>query len=131
MNINRLYAFCRPVALAGLVFAAGAARASDLDFKLINNTNTDVSNLYLSPASNNDWGDPVPDGGTASGTSNDITFQNNAHGNACIYDFKAVFSDGTKAILYSVDLCIATKVALDVDDAGNITYTVTYLSSDK
>ena len=114
--------------LATGLLTAGAARASNLDFKLEDDTSQDIIALFLTPHADSSWGDAVQSGYTSSGNTNDISFDNDADGNDCFYDFKVEFANDATATIYSVDLCTANKIAVDVDDNGFTVFTVTYVA---
>jgi hypothetical protein len=126
-------ALCIPLGLAGAMLPAGAAFCSDLGFTLDNNTNQDITAVYLSLHSGSNWGDELPNSATKAGTSNDIGYDDgktNTSGDDCNYDIKLRLLGGNgKAILYNVDLCAATEIALGTKTGNgkNInTITVTY-----
>ena len=96
--------------LMGLAFA-GAAQASDADFKLINKTGYQIDSVFVSQARNNSWGsdimgrDAVPDGAAVN-----ITFPHG--GGACNFDIRVVYNDGDKADFTNVDLCQYEVISL-------------------
>jgi hypothetical protein len=133
MNIFRNLALCIPLGLAGVMLPAGAAFCSDLGFTLDNNTGQDITAVYLSKHSASNWGDALPNSATKAGASNNIGYDDgktNTSGDDCNYDIKLLLLGGNgKAIVYSVDLCSATDIALGTKTSnGNTinTFTITY-----
>ncbi len=133
MKIFCNLALCIPLGLAGVMLSAEAAFCSDLGFTLDNNTSQDVTAVYLAKHSASNWGDELPNSATKAGTSNNIGYDDGkttTSGDDCNYDIKLVLLGGNgKAILYSVDLCAATEIALGTKIVnGNTidTFTVTY-----
>ena len=130
MSLAGNFALRVSLALAAAMLPAGAAFASNLDFDLDNETSSNITALYLSPNAQSNWGDAVPNGATNAGTTNSITFNNNASGNDCYYDFQVSFDSGLVSHLYNIDLCSATKIVVDTTDDGDIKYIVTYVTTD-
>jgi hypothetical protein len=130
MNLGKSFALCVSLGLAGAMLPARSAFASNLDFDLDNETSTNINAIYLSPNAQTNWGDAIPDGATNAGTTNSITFNNDASGNNCYYDFQVSFDSGLVSHLYDIDLCSATKVVVDTTDDGHIKYIVTYVTND-
>lgn len=100
----------RSVALAAflsltlIAAAATSALADPRDFTLVNNSSSDVVNVYVSPSSVTNWGDDVL--GSAilpSGNSIDISFDGAM--STCSYDVKVNDDSGSTGYLRSVDLC--------------------------
>jgi hypothetical protein len=97
--------------IAGFLSLAGAAFASDADFKLVNKTGYQIDSVYVSPASSDSWGedimgkDALPDG-----TVVNITFPHG--GKACKFDIRVKYNDGDKAEWTDVDLCEYEKISL-------------------
>lgn len=129
MNIAQNFALCASLCLASAMLP-GAAFGSNLDFKLDNETSANITSFYVSLDSESDWGDPINNGATGAGDTNDITFQSDASGDSCYYDFKMVFDSGVTAHLYNINLCDATKIEVDDIDNGQAKYTVTYLTDE-
>ncbi len=119
------------IALAMAVFLLPLrALASNLDFTLDNETSYNITSFYVSPNAQSNWGEPIPNGATNAGDTNSITFDNDASGDDCYYDFKMLFDNGVTAHLYNINLCTATKVEVDDIDNGQAKYNVTYLTSE-
>ena len=97
-------------ALALLGLSTSAALADPRDFTLINNTGTDIHQVYVSPSNLTDWGDDIlgedilPGGATVA-----IHFQRFSDG-ACLYDIKVVTDTGNEGTLGQVNLCTTDTV---------------------
>lgn len=73
-----------------LLFAGGAARASDADFTLVNKTGYDIKAAYVSSTDDKSWGSNILKDTLGDGDSVDITF---GHGKACRFDIKVTYKD--------------------------------------
>ncbi|MBU6397198.1 MAG: hypothetical protein KJS74_03365 [Rhodospirillales bacterium] len=127
-----------PLGLAGAMLPTSAAFCSDLGFTLDNNTSQDITAVYLSRHSAPSWGSALPNSATKAGASNNIGFNDgkaDTTGDDCNYDIKVQLLGGNGvAILYSVDLCAATDIALGTQTANGSsfnTFTVTYTAYNK
>jgi len=98
------------LALAVIGVSSTAAFADPRDFELINNTGTDIHEVYVSPSNNTDWGrdilgrDILPDGESVT-----ITFARFSQGD-CLYDIKVVTDEGNEGTLGQVNLCETNTV---------------------
>ncbi|WP_297368311.1 hypothetical protein [Acidocella sp.] len=138
MKTLRQLALYVPFGLTGTLLPAGPAFCSDLSFTLDNNTNQDITAVYLSQHAASSWGAALPNSATKAGTSNDIGFDDgkaSTTGDDCNYDIKLRLQGGNgQAVLYSIDLCAAMEIALGTKTAnGNTfdTFTVTYTAYGK
>ena len=97
-------------ALALLTVSTTAALADPRDFTLINNTGTDIHQVFVSPSNQTDWGDDIlgQDILPASATV-DIHFQRFTQGD-CLYDIKVVTDNGAEGTLGQVNLCETNTV---------------------
>ncbi len=129
-NSARTFALYVSLALAGAVLPVGAAFASNLDFDLDNETNVNIVSLYLSLNAQSDWGDAIDNGATNANATNSITFDSDAHGDNCYYDFKLVFANGVVSYLYNINLCSVEEIDVDTTDDGHVKYIATYLTDD-
>jgi hypothetical protein len=99
------------VAVALAAMTAGAAFASDADFTLVNKTGYQIDDVYVSPASSDDWGnDIMGKDALADGEKVDIVFPHG--GKACKFDIKVKYNDGDTAEWTSVDLCEYETISL-------------------
>jgi hypothetical protein len=108
-SVRRLLLSFAAAALLVLCIAQGAL-ADPRDFTLVNNSSVDISFVYVSPTSVDDWGDDVMGTDTlSSGSSVDISFSK-FDASLCSYDIKVVGSGGEQGFLYKVDLCSVSTV---------------------
>ncbi|MUL35023.1 hypothetical protein [Gloeocapsopsis dulcis] len=81
------------------------ALADQRDFRVHNKTSYAIVDLYVSDSLSDSWEkDLVPSGYILSSSNSDLIYFD-GRGNSCIYDIKAVFSDGDTAEKYRVNLC--------------------------
>ena len=84
---------------------AASALAEKIDLQIINQTSFDVMEINLSPGNEESWGEDhlgeyiLSPGGVLQLTLPDEAFT------TCIYDFRAIFSDGDKIEDYDLDIC--------------------------
>ncbi len=84
---------------------------SELDFKLVNSTGYDLSELYIGPSSEEDWGDNILKKPLKDGASLDISFSPKAK--ASKWDFKVVYEvDSTSVQWLGYKLKEITKITL-------------------
>lgn len=96
----------RILLLASAVFAASsiAAAAEDLEFLLVNESSADVTEFHVSIAETNQWEENLIEGGyLAPGYELGVIIADGEE--TCIYDLRAVFSDGAVVEDYGLDLC--------------------------
>ncbi|WP_428524398.1 hypothetical protein [Roseibium sp.] len=80
------------------------AKAEDLEFLLINESNAAITGFFVSPASSNDWQNNLMSGAPlGAGYETDIYIQDGLA--TCVYDIRADFSDGEQLEDYGLDLC--------------------------
>ncbi len=99
---NSVLAAC----VAGL-FALGAtsqANAADRHVRIINKTSYTMVRFYASRSSTTDWEEDIlGDSVLKSGSSVRINIDDGT--GACIFDFKAVFSNGNEATRSKINVC--------------------------
>ena len=95
-----------PVALS---FTSAAVAAKE-DFWIENNTSVDLTYLYVSESSLDNWGEDVlgPDQVLIPGTSLDISF-GNPDPQVCIYDIRGEFADGDVVEKFRVNVCSSSS----------------------
>ena len=71
-------------------------------FRVYNQTSYDIERLYSSESSYSNWGNNL--GVLAKGFSTQIIFGNTSNA-SCLYDFKAVYSNGAEIDYPRVDVC--------------------------
>lgn len=102
--------------LSAVLFAcAGTALAGEArqDFKLVNKTGYDISEVYVSPSKRDEWGDDVlgDDDGLDDGNTVNIHFKN--AGKICKWDLKVVYDeDDSSAVWNEIDLCEVSTVTI-------------------
>lgn len=92
------------LALALSVSAAGAALAEDLEFTLINGSNSDVVAFHVSHAGTSSWEENLIAGGYLP-SGNEIAILIADGRSTCVYDVRTEFADGQKLEDYGLDLC--------------------------
>jgi len=101
-------------ALAAVAFSSTAAAAPQnrrLDFKLINKSTYTVVELYVSPTTEDEWGDDILGRDVLEdGESADITFSRNA--TACSWDLKIVDDEEDEVTWTKLNLCEANEITL-------------------
>ncbi|MBJ7391345.1 MAG: hypothetical protein JHC85_07270 [Chthoniobacterales bacterium] len=96
-----------------LVFPA-AAQALNLDFELVNGTGWAIKEVYVSPATVNDWEENILAEPMADGTSGKVAFSPEA--DAEHWDMKIVWVDeGEDVIWKNLDLSKISKLTLHYD----------------
>ncbi|MCW5313203.1 hypothetical protein GTQ43_05055 [Nostoc sp. KVJ3] len=73
------------------------------DFLVYNNNELEITQLYVSSAKSKYWGSNILDSDIVGGSFDTITFSNNS--NQCMYDVKAIYSDGTYDLMHQANLC--------------------------
>lgn len=97
------------------VLLSGLAMAGDQDFTLVNDTGVEIAELYISPASVDDWGedvltvDTLPDGQEV-----DIAFSRNEE--ADFWDIKVVDGEGNSIEWPHLKLTEISTVTLSFED---------------
>lgn len=96
--------FILAAAAAALTLSVAQAAAEDLDFSLVNDTDTPITGFFVSPASSNDWENNLMTGGILdAGYETDVYIADGL--STCVYDIRAVFSDGEALEDYGLNLC--------------------------
>jgi hypothetical protein len=105
--------------ITALVFPA-AAQALDLDFELVNGTGWAIKEIYISPATVNDWEENILSEPMADGTGGKVTFSPNA--DAEKWDMKIVWVDeGEDVVWQALDLSKISKLTLRYNPETNET----------
>jgi hypothetical protein len=91
-------------AALALSVSASAALAENLSFLLSNDSSADLVEFNVSTASSDSWEDNLLSGGyLAPGYEIDVLIADGAA--TCVYDIRGVFSDGSEAEDFDLDLC--------------------------
>ncbi len=96
--------------LSAVTFAAPQQR-KNLDFTLVNKTGVDIMEVYLSPTSDNEWGEDVMGKDILeNGQKVDITFSSAE--TECNWDLKVVDEDDDNIVWTKLNLCTANEITL-------------------
>ncbi len=99
------------LALICVLVFPGAAQAINLDFELVNGTGWAIKEIYVSPASVNDWQENLISQPMADGESYEITFSPDA--DVAKWDMKIVWVDPGEDVFWkSLDLSKISKLTL-------------------
>lgn len=109
------------VLVAAMFIAVGAAKsqAGDQDFVLINNTGVEINNLYVSPASADEWGDDILGDNTVE-DGNSVTVKFPREADECNWDFMVKDEEGTGVQWTNIDLCKYGKITLHIEEGKAI-----------
>jgi hypothetical protein len=105
------------VSLIGALLLIGAmstaAFADKRDFTLNNNSDYVLEHAYVSPTTDQDWGDDILGKDVLNpGESWDVSFDR-GDANTCMWDFKAVTQEGFEVKLPQLDLCSISNVNIN------------------
>lgn len=106
------------LALAGLTLAACDTGSStsgggyNRNIQVVNNSPLTVTNFYGSNAGSDSWEEDILGSQVLpSGSSVNVNMDDGS--GYCTFDFKAVFSDGTSATEYGIDVCATSQVTIN------------------
>lgn len=100
--------------LLGMMFT-GLAFAANQDFTLVNKTGAEIAELYISPASTDEWGEDVLTVDTlAAGDKCHIRFSQDA--NADFWDLMIVDNDGVSVEWPNVKLTALSKITITLEN---------------
>jgi hypothetical protein len=92
--------------LGGFAASQASAQSCDTSIQVVNNSGSQVDELYFNPSSNSNWGaDRLGQNVLASGRS--ANFRPNRGGN---HDFRVVWSGGREAEIRGVDVCSVSRI---------------------
>lgn len=104
-KLARYVAIASVVSCSGVAFMAERALAEKTDFRVYNDSNATITELYVSESSRDSWDNDILGADILTeGSSIQVVFGNPA-ANVCIYDILAVFADGQTVEDYQVDVC--------------------------
>ena len=110
----RRFAFAPLAALAlGTALLAGpqAASADQRDFRLVNESNSTIQRLYVSPASADRWGpDQLGADVVRPGSTFTLRFSEGQFQNRCVFDLRIVTAGGSSTEERGVNLCSTSTV---------------------
>ncbi len=116
--MNARKALCKFTASAAiaLLLVGGIvwpAHANNRDFTLYNQRSQSIRQLFVAPSGAPSWGaDVLGTGVLRSGHNTYITFPNQLRGTPCIFDIKAVHTDGSVVVNRGFNLCAVDFVLL-------------------
>ena len=99
------------VAAGFAVALSTAAHAEDVKFDLVNKSSYQIDEFYASPATTDDWEEDILGSSVIPpGASVDINFDDGT--GSCMFDFKAVFADGSTAVEQGINVCTTSGVTV-------------------
>lgn len=114
---------CLPAAIiAGVVFLSSASgQAADQTFTLVNRTGLTLTEVYVSPATSDEWGE----NGLGQGVleKNDrVKIRFNRAEKACDWDLKVLDNTGASAEWTDFDLCQTSTILIYLNSATGETW---------
>jgi hypothetical protein len=110
---------CLLAIVAALAFP-GAAQALNLDFELVNGTGWAIKEIYISPATVNNWQENVIARPMADGEACDVSFHPDA--DVAKWDMRIVWVDeGEDVVWQALDLSKISKLTLRYNSETNET----------
>lgn len=114
--MNRFFAFSAAALLATSATAFAATDGKDRHVKVENFTSQTLRELYASPVTSDTWEEDLLGQRTlSSGESINADIDNGS--NECLYDLKAVLSNGKEVIRRKIDVCTVAKWT--IGDSGD------------
>ncbi len=116
--MNARKALCKFTASAAiaLLLVGGTvwpAHAYNRDFTLYNQRSQSIQQLFVAPSGATTWGaDVLGTGVLRSGHNTYITFPDQRRGTPCLFDIKAVHTNGSVVVNRGFDLCAVDSVVL-------------------
>ncbi|WP_088245202.1 hypothetical protein [Kiloniella majae] len=96
--------YVKLLALAVGLFVSSNGWAEDLEFLLVNESNSSVVAFYVSPSNSGMWESDLMEGGyLAPNYEIDVLIGDGL--TTCVYDIRADFKDGETVEDYGLDLC--------------------------
>lgn len=103
------------------IMTAGLAVAGVQDFTIVNKTGSKIANMYISPATAEDWGKNVLSVNTLStGDACDILVSRNE--NAEVWDLKVITPEGTTVRYPGLRLNDFSRITLAVEKGKPVAY---------
>jgi hypothetical protein len=114
MNLRTLASVAAVAAV--MLLTPTLASAAPQDFELVNDTGYELKNLYISPTTENEWGDDVLGQDVLqNGQTVKIHFPE-GRGEGCEWDLKVTYSDDTSHEWGKVNLCSISTVTIKYDE---------------
>ena len=92
------------LAAAAVALFAGQAMADDVQFKLTNESEYTIDQMYASPADKDEWGEDILGQDKLEG-GNFVTVTVTNGTEACVFDIKVVDEDKQEHELTGIDIC--------------------------
>ena len=92
------------LAAATVALFAGQAMADDVQFKLTNESDYTIDQMYASPADKDEWGEDILGQDKLEG-GNFVTVTVTNGTEACVFDIKVVDEDKQEHELNGIDIC--------------------------
>jgi hypothetical protein len=100
---------------AVVLSSAGLVAQGKQDFVLVNRTGLTISEFYVSPSNDDEWGEDVLGRDTlASGEQLEISFSRKEK--ECVWDLKIVDEDEDEITWEDINLCKATEITLKYEN---------------
>lgn len=104
-TLARHAAIASALTLPFIALTAEKALADKSDFRVHNDSNATITELYVSESSRDSWDNDILEADVlTTGSSIQIVFGNTSP-NVCIYDILAVFDDGQSVEDYQINVC--------------------------
>lgn len=107
--------------LAASMLLSAPALAEDLDFALVNKTGYTINEVYVSPASSEEWEEDIM-GSDALGNGDGVNIRFPKGAKGCDWDLKVTYDDGEEAMWGGADLCSISKIVLFYDRSSGKTW---------
>jgi hypothetical protein len=93
------------LAAVALAVSSVAVQAQNLEFELTNASSLSLHYFYVSPSTEEEWGDDLlgPTGTLDSGYAGTVSIADGS--DQCVYDFMFVMEDGTEMVEPQIDIC--------------------------
>ncbi len=109
--MRRLRLLTAAVLLLAATVAVTAQQRRNLDFTLVNKTGLVVMELYLSPASENEWGEDVL-GDDILDHNEKVDIDFSSAETECAWDMKVVDEDDDEVVWTKLNLCTASEITI-------------------
>lgn len=114
---------CISVFLLGFLFVGPVtdSNAQALGFYISNNTGITLSNIYVSPAESNKWGEDILPKDLFEDGSTVEVYIPAEFGETCVFDIKITDLEGDAVIFTNVDACALHTLTLNGDGTFYVT----------
>jgi hypothetical protein len=111
------------IILAIAACTLGTALASDLNFKLVNETSLSFEAVYLTPTTDKDWNGNLLNAGKALGAGKSVQVAFDGTAKSATWDLNVVDEDGASVVFKDVNLIDVDTITLRQAD-GKVTAVV-------